>query len=369
MDTRCIQGFGPTLGGVINPVIGQGFHIVLRAGSACVGALLIYLGAFTYQDERGRIQNRLTDLWMSVQLLQESAIPWQTALIRRTAELLVKALDVAFGGQWLSIQVALTSAFLSLSSAFLLEPFTKLVFAWPNHPLCMLIGINMLVMSLEVGAVLKARRYGYLAICMLGQIGVTLLCSFKMLQRLELHDLIAYRRTVLETLFLLGATLVFGIVVDLLCLILTRILLGRIAGEGRGWLIAPLFAATSLWAGAIGWTLWLATGSFSEQTEKILMTHQHLLATLGLTPLETVNAITIAVSTNGYNFLFACGLVVLLSIAALHRTMYPALGRIIFGISEFFINANRKVLIAVGSGFLALAGMPSITTLFTRLHI
>ena len=49
-------------------------NLCIRVTVAILGGLLLYVGLFLHEDEEGRIQNRLEQLWIRIDDLQQSAI-------------------------------------------------------------------------------------------------------------------------------------------------------------------------------------------------------------------------------------------------------------------------------------------------------
>jgi hypothetical protein len=78
---------------------------ILRGLSFALGCGLLYLAVFQYQDEKGRIQNHLVDLWVRVQQKGESASNWNRVVLNEIASKASAGMASAFGPQlfWLRV--------------------------------------------------------------------------------------------------------------------------------------------------------------------------------------------------------------------------------------------------------------------------
>jgi len=92
----------------------HGLIIASRVAVGVIGALAFYFAFFLYEDEEGRWQNRIENLWIAVYDRARSTDSNTTALFTKVAELLKNAADRLFGRRFFSAQAICVSAALSL---------------------------------------------------------------------------------------------------------------------------------------------------------------------------------------------------------------------------------------------------------------
>jgi hypothetical protein len=91
-----------------------------RSLLALVGCLLIFVAVFLYEDEQGRIQNTLEDLWIRIDDQQKGATSRRVAFTQAVAQLTSSALDQIFGKKIFSLQAIGVSLCYSYASFLLL---------------------------------------------------------------------------------------------------------------------------------------------------------------------------------------------------------------------------------------------------------
>jgi hypothetical protein len=83
-----------------------------------VGCLLIYI-AFLYEDEEGRVQGKLEELWVRLKDSQDASLSRTTSFLSIVATLTGKSFDRLFGRRLLSLRFLVISVYLSLASLLL----------------------------------------------------------------------------------------------------------------------------------------------------------------------------------------------------------------------------------------------------------
>jgi hypothetical protein len=66
---------------------------VLRAVAAFVGAIAFYAAFFMYEDEEGRWQNKLEELWIAIDDRARTVMSRSAALVAKVAEIVTSAFD------------------------------------------------------------------------------------------------------------------------------------------------------------------------------------------------------------------------------------------------------------------------------------
>jgi hypothetical protein len=90
-----------------------------RGVAFIIGCLAFYLAFFLYEDEEGRWQNRIDDLWIAVHDRARVTDSLSTALFNKIAQALVAVFNSIFGRRLVSFQMFAVSTNLSLAGASL----------------------------------------------------------------------------------------------------------------------------------------------------------------------------------------------------------------------------------------------------------
>src|SRR5579872_995736 len=98
----------------------QTFWTVLVYLLRLLGAVLIYVSVFTYEDEDRRIQDRVERWWIRLSDKQRESRSRVAAFMQEVARLTGEGLDGLFGRRLLSVRFVVVSIYLSLASFFLL---------------------------------------------------------------------------------------------------------------------------------------------------------------------------------------------------------------------------------------------------------
>ena len=99
--------------------------LIIHALAWTLIATLLYVACFLREDEEGRLQDRLTVLWLQIDKIQNAAIARHTAFLRVVAATTAELLDDIFGGRLFSWRAFGASACLSLSSLLFLHEFMQ----------------------------------------------------------------------------------------------------------------------------------------------------------------------------------------------------------------------------------------------------
>ena len=78
--------------------------LVLRVAAAMLGLLLVYAGAFLYEDAEQNIQHRLMKIWDSIDDRQRGAMSLQVAFIQEIASATDRVLDRMLGPKLIALQ-------------------------------------------------------------------------------------------------------------------------------------------------------------------------------------------------------------------------------------------------------------------------
>jgi hypothetical protein len=98
-----------------------------RVIAGIVGCFAFYMAFFLYEDEEGRWQNRIDELWVAVHDRARITDSVSIALFNKIAQTLVLAANRVFGKRLISIQMFAVSTNLSLAGASIVFVIATLV--------------------------------------------------------------------------------------------------------------------------------------------------------------------------------------------------------------------------------------------------
>lgn len=123
-------------------------HILLRILAGTVGALLLYVAFFLYEDEEARLQNRLEEIWTRIDALQSGTISREVAFLQGVARTTSAILNRLFGRHLVALRsIAISMTFSFASGSFLWGVYTgrTLDIGTRSYPLAVL---SLLLFSL-----------------------------------------------------------------------------------------------------------------------------------------------------------------------------------------------------------------------------
>src|SRR6266852_4710232 len=93
------------------------FHI-LRLLALVAGSIFIYFALFLYENEQGKIQNVLENLWVRINDYNKTLLSKQTVFMREVARFTENSFRKLFGERLFSLRPAAVSACFSFASLF-----------------------------------------------------------------------------------------------------------------------------------------------------------------------------------------------------------------------------------------------------------
>lgn len=96
-------------------------HLPLRVLAGIAGATAIYAALFLYEDEQGKIENRLEEWWIRLDDQRNAAVSRNTAFMRGIARLATAGFDRLFGRRLVSVHAFGVSSALSMLTFWLLS--------------------------------------------------------------------------------------------------------------------------------------------------------------------------------------------------------------------------------------------------------
>src|SRR6516225_435142 len=98
-------------------------HTVLRILTGLAGLTFVYAAIFLYEDEQGKLQNRLEHWWIEVNDQQKIATSQYASFMRELAKVAAGIFDRLFGSRLFSWRALRVSAAFSMGSYLLWRAF------------------------------------------------------------------------------------------------------------------------------------------------------------------------------------------------------------------------------------------------------
>lgn len=303
------------------------------------GGLLVYAVVTMFPDEEGKLQNRIENLWVAIDDMQQSAVGRATALFNRIASYVTRIYNRILGVRLISVQMVGVSSASSLAGFFLgtaYVSFALLSLLMSKHvtinpkfnPALLLIGVLSLVLGCFalVFAVLPSlirNRFGR-ALSLLPL--VLFMCGMSM-PIIRAH--VALNPTQLTVL----AGLFIGIASDILVLAAVRFSVRLISASTR---LREIVIAVIIQVVAL---LLLAVVPFELTTALLAANQDSLVAKFLLSSLMF----------NLFTVLGVAAFLALLAVVLLHRIFWPLLGRVVYSAARFKpLQNNRKTFALIG---------------------
>jgi hypothetical protein len=304
--------------------------IILRTIAALLALLAYYIAFFLYEDEQGKWQSRVDEVWVAVRDRESGVRNRASVELRRISEAISSGLDRAFGGHLISLRAIGVSTSYSFAGACLvglLVALVSLFHKWRRDDLYALIFFVILTLVFVALGALPAIRPARWSVA-LSLLPVALSLLFFLLYIHEHETLVqtAQNLVAVSTSFATDVVLIARVRLAL------RHLLS--AGDNRS-ILAEIrrFAGWMVLALLVPIVLMGATARLFKSMA-VLYTLLELLV--------------LNISTALFAFTF---LVVLLAIL-LERLVWPVTGKLIYPLSRFRVIRNRPVLLGLGSAFL-----------------
>ncbi|HEY6249638.1 MAG TPA: hypothetical protein VI685_06730, partial [Candidatus Angelobacter sp.] len=326
--------------------------LIARFAVICFSCLLVYIALFMYEDEKGRLQNRLEELWIRIDDRQRAAAARHIAFLKAVLGLLSRGFDSLFGTKIFSLRsIAVTFCF-SQASLLLLLPYDLLDFEYPKVALRAVAYFVALVVLGTSSIMIKGKKA--VAIWSCSVIAISTLIFLGSLGWVFNGD-IGWTNTDMSWDFSSGGVgwilTVFGagIACDILFVALNRAIIrftARLNGSVQiiAMLIANCAIATLYMAPYWLWPLRIVTR---------------------LSPIYYQIA-NLTAATNFITSLLACSIILMMAIALLHRVSWSLVSRPIYAISQFKVARKPGLLLPASIVLLAWA-LPAWEPLLQKL--
>jgi hypothetical protein len=341
-------------------------HLSVRIVEGWLGLLFVYFRVFLYEDEDGRMQNKLEVWWIQISDQQNAAISRNVVFVRVVASLATKVFDRLFGNKILSARAIGGSVCFSLASWFLAEIFnfllmrTFLYVSWSvllgRHPplrwvfpICILgfaifLCLGLLPLRLES---LRAANVWLVVVLILSPLGPL---YFYYASRSGWEEEIPY----LTIFSLLFALLFVSFLCDIFFVALTRVMLRKVTSKSSFMVMSGLILLNCLMA------LLLVVIPY-------LIGYRHATRTASSYSLYSV--FSFLALFNLFDALVSLVFVSLALVTILHLLFWPAINRSLYALAGLGIARRRKLMGILGVSLLALSTGMSLELLKSVLEL
>jgi hypothetical protein len=316
---------------------------LFRIPALSIGVLFLYLALLLYPDERGKIQNRLIDLWIMFSHRGEASLGQTGKLISGASKVVNDLLNKLYGERLLSIRAFTASAALSVASATLVVGVLFRNFDLPEHwiffALSMMASVAIVITTVFFAF---ARRFKPLYVSLGFPCFMLSLWYFLNVHGLEDPD---PEKNAPRALWVIAA----GVLRDVLFVALIRKML-RWTSQ-----------VTSVWKLAVGILTTLMAGAFLTGPAISVFINMDAFTDTG-EPFrdELVLGYFLASSTNMVAAVISVLVIFVFAVALLNRFFWPFMARPIYMLVDLGVLNNRKLLGTIGCVLVAFA-FPSIT--------
>src|SRR4051794_22204896 len=107
--------------------------LIMRILAALVGVAAMYAAFFMYEDEEGKWQNRIEQLWIGINDLERTMGSRTAAIFNRVAAIVTRTIDRVVGKKLLSFQLIGVSTCFSFAALFLYAGYLMGIFYHPSE--------------------------------------------------------------------------------------------------------------------------------------------------------------------------------------------------------------------------------------------
>lgn len=309
--------------------------VVVRIGAGLAGLLLLYAGTFLYEDEQGKIQNKLEEWWVRLRDKENPAISRHAAFMREVARLATQGFNRLLGDKIFSFRALCVSACYSLVSIILFGAVVfglKSVRDWIGvlDLTILVLGAAILLAIGSLPALVRKRRFA-----------ITIILG-----------------TVLETFLLVldwvgsGSAAIFLVFVALAGgLYLTGVFLTVCVCFG--------FVSDVLFIAVTRWLLrWCGDMTRPERIGALICTNCALAVGLVKGPARLLPALDPWIyMVNSIDILVSITFIMLALALLIHRLLWPVTERAIYALQGLGIARRRKLFGTIGIALVGSAGV------------
>jgi hypothetical protein len=307
-------------------------RMLTKGGLVIAGCSAFYAAFFMYEDEEGRWQNRIDNLWISIDDRARQIGSRPAALFSKVAEAVTTCLDRVFGRKLFSMRMIGSS---TSYSYFVLSAITLI--ARSPGPGDYYGGLSDRVFVVTVflvsscaailPTVFQGRWLTLVSLLPLVMCAIAFWADITVKMRNNLLP---------EFPIVLGVAMTFGVISDVLVNVIVRSTIRRVAGASSlRTMIGALFIQFSS-------AILISLGPLVVST---ILQHKRIVPIKSL----ITTCINIASAFNVVTALFCFVFVFALSLVLAHRIFWPLTARLIYPFARYQIVQSRRALAAVGA--------------------
>jgi hypothetical protein len=336
---------------------------LLRPFFLLAGVVCFYMAFFMYEDEGGKLQNRLVNLWVTVSQKGEASLSEQAKLIKYSSQIVSSSMRRILGPKLISARTITVSAALSMAStgfmaALLSYTRTGVIIFSISSIACFCYGLFI------APTLFKTQR---------AKLGVVILLSLIVTTYFfEIFSNDRYSVTVFRAdwngfydLYLMAIpALALGVLADVLLISVNRWVADKMssAKTGRVLLLGTIFnliCSVGLIALLHLYFRWPGKLGVIEQSSFAIAHWNDDFA--NNRPFVTTG-ILLTVCSDLFTLIAAASVVIVALSALAHRLLWPVLGRSVNGLYAWNIFTSRKTQLSLGVFFISLAFTPHWVT-------
>jgi hypothetical protein len=303
-----------------------GYYWIGRIIVIAVALSFIYMAFFLYEDQEGKYQNRLEELWVQIDDLSRTALSRHTAFLKKNIGFFAWGLDYLFGKKLFSVRAVTITLAYSVGSFFLMLSFSYTGIGEES-----LKALLLLVIEVSLGTSLGFVRNKRISLIWSWMVLlVTLIifsCATWFISGAE-SPLEFLRDMSTDDAFQMLGIFLGGVVCDVLFIALNRTLLRVTARLNNIVQILLLLTVNMLIAVAYLAPAFLITVPLFEAIPLWEQMTQEIS------------------STNVITAIIAMGVVLMTGTALLHRLIWPLVERPVYSLQRHKVYRNTKFLLA-----------------------
>jgi hypothetical protein len=306
---------------------------IAKAISLLFGLLLLYISFFMYEDEQGKLQNRIENIWIAVNDKQKASADKTTALFNKVADVVRRILNRILGTKFISIQMIGVSSSASFASILAVVGLILLILhhvGYSRHvviadplfyPALIIVGLLLLVLSFinlvfaSLPSLYPSRITRILSLIPVCFFSIAMLSQGKV------------RSPGSQSLVLFPA-LFISIISDVLLLGATRFSIRWISTSDNRFKILLAFLVQ------MAIVVFLVFVPFKMSATLLTQNPNSVAAKI----------LVSVVGLNGFTALAASAFLFALIIVVLHRAFWPLLDRTIYAVARFTVVRNRALM-------------------------
>jgi hypothetical protein len=338
--------------------------LAFRLLSVLGGLILLYSAFFLYEDEHGKIQNRLENIWIRINDYRSAALSKHLGFMRLVSSSTARLLDNVFGKDLISVKFVGVSICFSFASLFLVKLWHKQGIVYENNRFLVVFIVVYLIMATLPRFISnrKSLKSWFLSIFLLIPITIVGLHVFIWNSKTLVGSINLYNEIDLATSILPGFVVGAAIasVCDILFIALTRHTL-RLCSDLKSTIkilailivnacaVVSLFLVPLHYQGAFD----VFTFDLWAETRGVGVTYMSAVGYFLYSNL--IFMFEVAVYSNFYTSVVATLFFALAVLMLIHKVTWPVIDRPVYALQEIGIARRKRLFALLGAVLIALS--------------